>query len=67
MVKEEPKSKKDTEQPSYTEQCEDESKSDAKPAAYKTNEKSAIPVKKKANPKSSLDKQPTLFSYFGKS
>ncbi|TQD77034.1 hypothetical protein C1H46_037426, partial [Malus baccata] len=43
----------------------EEFSADAKPAAYKTNEKSAIPVKKKANPKGSLDKQPTLFSYFG--
>ncbi|KAB2636665.1 embryonic stem cell-specific 5-hydroxymethylcytosine-binding protein-like [Pyrus ussuriensis x Pyrus communis] len=88
MVKEEPESKEDTEQPYSTEQCEDESKcnvstfsqegvskgqakrdyeefsADSKPVAYVTNKKSASLAKKKVNPKSSLDKQPTLFSYF---
>ncbi|CAN6545022.1 unnamed protein product [Malus baccata var. baccata] len=91
MVKEEPESKEDTEQPYSTQQCEDESKcnvstlsqegvskgqakrdyeefsADSKPVAYVTNKKSASLAKKKVNPKSSLDKQPTLFSYFGKS
>lgn len=40
---------------------------DSKPVAYKTSEISASPAKKKVNSKSSVDKQPTLFSYFGKS
>ncbi|XP_020425226.1 uncharacterized protein LOC18766273 isoform X1 [Prunus persica] len=45
----------------------EEFSADSKPVAYETSEMSASPAKKKVNPKSSVDKQPTLFSYFGKS
>ncbi|KAL6271099.1 hypothetical protein ACE6H2_028010 [Prunus campanulata] len=45
----------------------EEFSADSKPVAYETSEISASPAKKKVNLKSSLDKQPTLFSYFEKS
>lgn len=46
----------------------EEFSADSKPVTNESDKmSSASPAKKKVNLKSSLDKQPTLFSYFGKS